>query len=161
MVCNGGLDRGTTGKSIFSVCVCFCVCVRETFGDTFQAQDQLIGDGWCIWGQKLSLIFGSVVTFWVRVRQVLVMIRVRVGFQEMNVCLCHFPKSDLSKFVCVCQWDKVRVNVWPTQGPGSRSCLQSSGYVSSPLLPSSIISQFSLTISSVIADKKLPWITHC
>lgn len=42
-------------------------------------------------------------------------------------------------YVCVCQWDKVRVKVWPTQGSGSGSCLQSSGFISSPLLPSSII----------------------
>lgn len=77
------------------------VCLCVSFGDSCQTQDQLIGDGWCIWGQKLRLIFGSVVTFRVRVRQVLVMIRVRIHFQEMNVCLCNFSKSDLSKFVCV------------------------------------------------------------
>ena len=36
------------------------------------------------------------------------------GVVVCGVCVC----------VCVCVWDKVRVNVWPTQGPGNRSCLQ-------------------------------------
>lgn len=40
--------------------------------------------------------------------------------------------------VWVCQWDEVRANVWPIQGPGSGSCLRLSSYIPSPLLPSSM-----------------------
>lgn len=40
--------------------------------------------------------------------------------------------------VWVCQWDEVRANVWPIQGPGSASCLRLSSDIASPLLPSSM-----------------------
>ena len=39
-----------------------------------------------------KLFFGSVV----RVRQIVVMVRVRVSLQEINVSLCNVPKSDLN-----------------------------------------------------------------
>lgn len=51
--------------------------------------------------QWLSLGFGQVTLRFV-VRQVLVMVKVRVGLQEMNVSYCNFPKSDLKTFVCAC-----------------------------------------------------------
>lgn len=47
---------------------------------------------------------------------------------ELRVCVCGW----------VCQWDEVRANVWPIQGPGSVSCLPLSSYIPSPPLPSSM-----------------------
>lgn len=52
----------------------------------------------------------------------------RVVFVCMCMCVCGW----------VCQWDEVRANVWPIQGPGSASCLRLSSYIPSPLLPSSL-----------------------
>ena len=47
-------------------------------------------------------MFGSVVKVRVRFRQVVIVVRVRVSVQEINTSLCKYPKSYLSKPVCVC-----------------------------------------------------------
>ena len=50
-------------------------------------------------GKRLN--FGSVVK--VRIRQVVVMVRVGVSLQKMNVCPSKVPRNDLGQLVCVYQ----------------------------------------------------------